>query len=147
MKKLFALLSIAPLLAACSGNPPVDLGLKGQTLKPCPDKPNCVNSFADKGDDKHAIEPIRPFAGQDLGALWTALPPTLKDKEIRIVELTDNYLRAEATTMIMRYVDDLEFYLDSNAAAIQVRSASRLGYSDLGKNRSRLEEIRAALQP
>ncbi|HEY9596037.1 MAG TPA: DUF1499 domain-containing protein, partial [Cyanophyceae cyanobacterium] len=43
----------------------------------------------------------------------------------------------------MGFVDDVEFFLDDNANVIQVRSASRLGESDLGVNRKRIETIRA----
>ena len=146
MKKLLASCFL-PLLAACSGNPPADLGLREQTFKPCPDKPNCVNSFAAAADTGHAIAPLRPAPGQTLDTLWSALPPVLKDRDIRLVEMTADYLRAEATTPLMRFVDDLEFYRDTTQGVIQVRSASRIGYSDLGKNRSRLEDIRTALQP
>ncbi len=63
-----------------------------------------------------------------------------------IVSETDNYLYAEFTSKLMGYVDDVEFYFDpSTPGQIQVRSASRLGQSDLGVNRSRVEAIRAAL--
>ncbi len=137
---------LVPLLAACSGNPPTDLGLREQGFKPCPDKPNCVNSYATV-ESGHAIEPLRPAAGQTLDGLWAALPLVLKDHDIRLVEMTPDYVRAEATTALMRFVDDLEFYRDAAQSVIQVRSASRIGYSDLGKNRSRIEEIRGGLRP
>jgi uncharacterized protein (DUF1499 family) len=43
----------------------------------------------------------------------------------------------------MGFVDDVEFFLDEGANVIHVRSASRLGQSDLGVNRKRVETIRA----
>jgi uncharacterized protein (DUF1499 family) len=62
----------------------------------------------------------------------------------RLVEERDDYWHVEFTTLIMRYVDDVEFRFDPKEPAIQVRSASRVGYSDLGVNRKRVEAIRAA---
>ena len=63
-----------------------------------------------------------------------------------IVKEEENYLYAEFATKIMGYVDDVEFYVDQEANAIQVRSASRLGQSDLGVNRERVETIREKLK-
>ena len=57
----------------------------------------------------------------------------------------DGYLYAEFTSRLMRYVDDVEFLEDSTAGVIHVRSASRLGYTDLGANRKRIENIRGLL--
>jgi uncharacterized protein (DUF1499 family) len=62
-----------------------------------------------------------------------------------IIEATDSYLYAEFKSKLMGYVDDVEFYLDPAANVIQVRSASRLGQSDLGVNRQRIETIRQKL--
>ena len=66
--------------------------------------------------------------------------------EANIVESSDGYLYAEFTSRLMRYVDDVEFLEDSTAGVIHVRSASRLGYSDLGANRKRIENIRGLLK-
>ena len=62
-----------------------------------------------------------------------------------IIKETNNYLYAEFTSKLMGFVDDVEFYFDDDGKFIQVRSASRLGESDLGVNRQRIEEIRAKL--
>jgi uncharacterized protein (DUF1499 family) len=59
-----------------------------------------------------------------------------------IITETDNYLYAEFTSKLMGFVDDVEFLLDDSAKVIHVRSASRLGQSDLGVNRKRIEAIR-----
>ena len=58
-----------------------------------------------------------------------------------------NYLHAESTSLIMRYVDDVEFFFDEPAGLIHFRSASRSGYSDLGVNRRRMQSIANRLQP
>ncbi|MEM9898790.1 MAG: DUF1499 domain-containing protein [Pseudomonadota bacterium] len=60
-----------------------------------------------------------------------------------IVQQSDEYIAAVFTTKIMRYKDDVEFRLDD--AAVHVRSASRVGYSDLGANRKRIESLRSLL--
>jgi uncharacterized protein (DUF1499 family) len=63
----------------------------------------------------------------------------------KIITETENYLYAEFTSALMGFVDDVEFLLDDSANVIHVRSASRLGQSDLGVNRKRIETIRAKL--
>jgi uncharacterized protein (DUF1499 family) len=64
----------------------------------------------------------------------------------RIVESGEGHLRAEVTSRLFRFVDDLELLLVPGTARIEVRSASRVGYSDLGVNRARVEALRAALR-
>ena len=66
-------------------------------------------------------------------------------ERVTVVKAEAGYLYAEFSTRIMGYVDDVEFVLDETAGAIQVRSASRLGSSDFGVNRERIESIRARL--
>lgn len=63
----------------------------------------------------------------------------------RIVEESENYLRVEFTTAIMRYVDDVEFLIDDSAGVVHFRSASRVGYSDMGANRKRMTAFKEAL--
>jgi uncharacterized protein (DUF1499 family) len=67
-------------------------------------------------------------------------------KKTKIITENKNYLYAEFTSAIMGFVDDVEFYLDEGAKVIHVRSASRLGQSDLGVNRKRIETIRTKLK-
>jgi uncharacterized protein (DUF1499 family) len=62
-----------------------------------------------------------------------------------VVEETDNYIRAESTSRVFHFVDDVEFYFPPDEQVIHVRSASRVGESDLGVNRRRIEQIRLAL--
>jgi len=63
-------------------------------------------------------------------------------KRARIVAEKDDYLRVDFTSAIMRFVDDAEFYFDDRSKRIEMRSAARLGYSDFGVNRRRMETIR-----
>ena len=62
-----------------------------------------------------------------------------------VVSAQDKYIRSEFTSSLIGFVDDVEFYIE--ASGIQVRSASRLGHSDFGANRKRIESIRLALHP
>lgn len=134
MKK--SLLSLLPFLTACAGEPPQDIGIQNGRLAPCPDSPNCVSSYA--GDEAHGITPLAATLPEIENVL-------LSMDRTNIVESRGNYLYAEFTSRLMGFVDDVEFLYDPQAGVTHVRSASRLGYSDLGANRSRIEAIRNRL--
>src|SRR5262245_12329764 len=120
---------------------PENLGVSDGRLAECPSSPNCVCSQDDR--DGHAIEPLS-FDG-DPAEAWAKLREVLAARpRTRIATETETYLHAECTSLIFRFVDDLEFLLDAEARRIHVRSASRAGRSDLGVNRKRVEEIREA---
>jgi uncharacterized protein (DUF1499 family) len=126
-----------------AGTPPTDLGVREGRLKPCPATPNCVSSQAQ--DASHRVAALRfqgsaQVAFERLKAVLAAMP------RMRIVEARDGYLRAEAASRLFGFVDDLEFYFDAPTAQVHVRSASRIGYSDLGVNRARVEAIRKAFE-
>ena len=125
-------------MVGCAGERPQNLGSKDGLLLACPSSPNCVSSQADDG--KHRIDPLA-FNG-DPDAAFARLRQVLgRRADTTIVEEKAGYLRVELRTLL--FVDDGEFLDDRSRSVIQVRSASRLGYSDLGKNRSRMEEIRS----
>lgn len=122
-------------------NPQV--GLRNGRLRPCPESPNCVCSF--DNDEEHAIAPLE--AGDDPAATFDRLRTLLRSmSRVRIVTDKGSYLHAEFTTPLLRFVDDVEFLLDADAGVIHVRSASRVGHSDLGTNRQRVEQLRKQLQ-
>jgi uncharacterized protein (DUF1499 family) len=124
-----------------SGKRPTHLGVTNGRLSPPPRKPNCVSSQADPTDTQHYIAPIG-FAGDPATAM-KKLRDVIEDQPgAEVIESRPDYLYAEFTSKLMGFVDDVEFYNDGKA--IQVRSASRLGYSDLGANRKRVEAIRKA---
>jgi uncharacterized protein (DUF1499 family) len=75
---------------------------------------------------------------QRLEAVVSSLPRT------RVVERRGDYLRAEASSRLFGFIDDVEFQLDEPARVIHVRSAARVGYRDFGVNRARIEKVRAA---
>ena len=124
----------------CSGTRPGDLGLKEGRLRPCPASPNCVSSEAGTPAEKQ-VAPLQAPGGRSemarLEAVVASWPRTA------IITRSADYLHAESTSRLMRFVDDVEFRFDSTANVIHVRSASRLGESDLGVNRKRVEGIRA----
>lgn len=110
-------------------------------IQPCPKSPNCVCS--DAADD-HAIAPLKLAA--DPQQTWQKLQDYLEQQSAyTIKEVDGGYLRVEARTRLLRFVDDVEFELRTEAGVIAVRSASRVGYSDLGANRRRIEKIRRAI--
>ncbi|PSB00980.1 DUF1499 domain-containing protein [Merismopedia glauca] len=121
---------------------PSTLGVKDGKLAPCPSSPNCVSSQAPSSDKQHWIEPIS-FRSTPETALANLKSVVQGMKGAEIISETGDYLYAEFTSALMGYVDDVEFYLDRNGGVIHVRSASRLGKSDLGVNRKRVEEIRS----
>ncbi|WP_405232466.1 DUF1499 domain-containing protein [Lentisalinibacter salinarum] len=113
-------------------------------LPPCPSTPNCVSSDAEPSDGTHHIEPLKIDGDPD--DAWQRLVDYVEnDSSYTIVDQRDNYLRAEARTKILRFVDDVVFHLRPEERVIAMRSSSRLGYSDLGKNRRRLDALRTAL--
>ena len=118
-------------------------GLADGRLKPCPDKPNCVCSEY-PGDGHHSIAAL-PLPGTTLNGAIAALTATVDGLGGRVVEVSDNYLAATFASSLFGFVDDVEFRIDLEAGQVQVRSAARVGHSDLGANRKRIEAIRARL--
>jgi len=116
---------------------PEDLGVRDGLLAPCKRSPNCVSSQASPADREHYIAPIR-------GTLAAVKSAVQSMPRATVVSEKQNYLYAEFRTRLMRYVDDVEFYLDGSV--VQVRSCSRLGRRDFGVNRKRVEAIRGLVE-
>ena len=126
-----------------AGKPPNNLGVRNGKLAPCPNSPNCVSSQS--SDPVHKIAPLT-FTSTPENAI-AALKSVIESlPRTKIITESKDYLYAEFKSALLGFVDDVEFYLDRNANVIQVRSASRLGQSDLGVNRQRIETIRAKLK-
>ncbi len=125
-------------LLGCAGERPTSLGASDGQLGTCPDSPNCVSSFETR--ESHQIAPLQTSLAELRQAL-TSLP------EAKIISDQAPYIYAEFTSRLMGYVDDVEFLEDTNSGLVHVRSASRLGHSDLGANRKRIESIRGMLAP
>jgi uncharacterized protein (DUF1499 family) len=131
---------IAVLTAGCSGGQaPTNPGLNESRLAHCPASPNCVSSLA--STESQRVEALR-YSG-DAAQAQSRLLNVLKGMEsVRIVHLEEDYIHAEFRSALLGFVDDVEFLFDP-PGAIQMRSASRLGYSDFGVNRERVAAIRA----
>jgi uncharacterized protein (DUF1499 family) len=148
-----AVLVVGALLAGqfglLGGKPPADLGVRDGKLKRPSSTNNSVSSQAGLWPDhpqreRARIDPL-PLRGDGaatiagIASVVKAMPGAV------IVEQRPDYLYAQYTTRLMKYVDDVEFWVDPAAGVVQVRSASRLGAEDMGVNRARIEAVRAAL--
>jgi uncharacterized protein (DUF1499 family) len=120
---------------------PDNLGVVDSKLLPCPDSPNCVCST--DSDERHHIEPLT-FTGDPKDAMARLKAVLANQSRTRIVKEDPDYLQAECTSLVFRYVDDVEFCLDRKEKKIHVRSGSRAGKYDFGVNRRRVEAIRKA---
>jgi uncharacterized protein (DUF1499 family) len=136
-----ACLAALILLAACSAGTPTNLGVRDGRLAPCPDSPNCVSSQA--LDAQWRVEPL-PLQGNPRQTQERLVTLLDQQPRARLVEQRDGYLRAEFSSRLLRFVDDVEFLIGEQA--VDVRSASRLGYADFGVNRQRIERLRQRLE-
>ncbi|MCB1176565.1 MAG: DUF1499 domain-containing protein [Leptospiraceae bacterium] len=140
MKRNFAIFSFLPFLFFCSGTKPENLGIKENKLTPCPQTPNCVSSYSSPEDKEHFIKPIT--YNSSLSEEVNRVKNSAKNlPRAKLIKEEENYLYFEFTSLLMRYVDDVEFYFDDSAKLIHVRSASRVGKSDFGVNRERIEKF------
>jgi len=133
------LLPFVVMMVGCAGNRHSQMGVTGGRLAACPDSPNCVSSQS--ADPRHAIDPIR-YGGTAQRARERLVQAISGMKRAQVVMAEERYIHAEFTSAFFRFVDDVEFLLDDGTGTIHVRSASRVGYSDFGVNRRRVEEIR-----
>lgn len=124
------------LLGGCRGAAP---GLEQGRLAPCPGTPNCVSTRS--ADAVHSIEPY-PYRGGREASRARLLEVIAGLPRTRIITAGDLYIHAEFRSRVLRFVDDVQFLFDDNTRTIHFRSASRLGNSDLGVNRRRMEMIR-----
>ncbi|TVO77932.1 MAG: DUF1499 domain-containing protein [Sedimenticola selenatireducens] len=116
-------------------------GLTDGILSQCPDKANCVCS-EHMNDSRHYVEPIS-FTQNSPAYTLSLLHEVIQELGGTVQATSENYLAATFTSAIFRFVDDLEVRLDLADNVIHIRSASRVGYSDLGVNKKRVESLRA----
>ena len=107
-------------------------------LNPCPDTPNCVNSEQVHG--KASIDPLQ--VSGSLIKSWQVLQQAVQEEGGKIEMVNETFLHATFRSRIFRFVDDVTCRLDQKNQLIHISSASRVGYSDLGANRKRVERIR-----
>lgn len=117
--------------------------MRMRSLTPCPSSPNCVSTYAT--DEGHAIAPFR--YGKSKTEAKEALKEAIRSlPRTKLVEEDESYLHYEFTSLLLRFVDDVEFVFDDETKTVHFRSASRTGYGDLGVNRRRMEAIRALVE-
>jgi len=129
-------------LWARSARVPAELAVRTGRLRPCPDKANCVNSL-DGGPA--AIAPL-PYPADPATTRERLRQALLALPGVSQVHEDGDWWHAECRSRVLGFVDDLELLLDDRAGIIHVRSASRLGYSDFGVNRRRVERLRQLLE-
>ena len=134
--KTAALIVASTTLIACSGTPPKDLGMSDMgELRPCPDTPNCeLTQFAN----------VQPSSETSIQQGLEKLKSSIEATGGKLISVDQShadkvYLNAEYTSLIMRYIDDVECVITKNS--ISIRSASRLGHSDFGVNAARVSDI------
>ena len=149
-RRKFKLVSITALAVVLWGalrwgnsrtQPPQNIGTANGRLAPCPDTPNCISTDDNSGHDvlPLPLDQSRDAAMADIQAAVESMPGS------RVVTVADGYVHAEFRSIVFGFVDDVEFLVDEPNGRIDVRSASRIGYSDLGTNRRRVEDIRRRL--
>jgi uncharacterized protein (DUF1499 family) len=111
-------------------------GLVNGSLSRCPEKPNCVCSEY-KDDVDHYIEPITAHQN-DMPKVVSTIIKLGGNIQIE----TDNYIAATFKSSIFGFVDDLEIRMDPIHGVMHFRSASRVGYDDMGVNRNRVESFK-----
>jgi uncharacterized protein (DUF1499 family) len=138
-----AMVLTAALLAACHGETPQNLGLHDGKLAPCPGTPNCVSSQAT--DDGHTVAPLAASVPDCSSAMAAVASAIEAEPRTTFIARNPAYVRVEFTSRIFRFVDDVEVACDPTTHRLDIRSASRLGESDLGVNRARVERLTKAL--
>lgn len=133
------MLVVTVTLMACSTNQNMKPGVTDNRLSPCPTSPNCVSSLS--ADKSHYVEPLTyEVTLEEAREKLISVIHSMKRAEIVTAEI--DYIHATFKSALFGFVDDVEFSFDDQRKVIDVRSASRTGYSDLGVNRKRVEEIR-----
>ena len=147
---LAAILVVVGQLGFLRGQPPAGLGVQQGRLKPPSLTPNSVSSqaglYADHPQRSYAeVAPFR-YSGDGQAAMRRLAALLEASERTVLVTREPGYLYAQATTALLKFTDDMEFYLDEAASVIHVRSASRIGRGDLGANRARVEALRARFE-
>lgn len=122
-------------LGSQSANMNPKLGIFDQRLTPCPNKPNCVSSFE---DGEHYIDPIE--TNLDIANVHDEV---MKLSNVKLVSKSNDYIHFTFSSSVFNFVDDLELYKVDEK--LHIRGSSRVGHSDLGANKKRVEKIRNIL--
>ncbi len=115
-------------------------GLVNSKLKPCSNKPNCICTEYPE-DKPHFTEAIK-FSDEDTTILTQTIENAINNTGGTITDKQVDYISATYTSNIFRYVDDFEIRIDNKEKTIHIRSASRVGHSDMGTNLKRIEHFK-----
>ncbi|MHA2392346.1 MAG: DUF1499 domain-containing protein [Promethearchaeota archaeon] len=112
--------------------------MKDGKFQPCPKSPNCVSTQSK--DEKRKMEPLKYYS--TLEEAKSKIKGIINSfKRTTLITEEDNYLHFEFRTATFKFVDDVEFYFDDSAKIIHFRSASRVGWSDMGVNKKRMKKV------
>jgi len=140
---IFIVGTLGMFLLSLTASRPTNLGVTDGRLAPCAESPNCVSTQAE--DHDHWIAPIT-YQG-DTGTVIETLDSIVRQMpRTSVIEKSREYLYAEFRSAFFRFTDDVEFFVEAESGRIHFRSASRVGRSDLGVNRERMELIRSRFQ-
>ena len=137
-KKFSGLLAVLVMIWGCSIKPVDNPDNQTESIKPCPESPNCVSTQAH--DSRHAMPPL-PFMGTKEQSKQRIIAIVKSLARSKIVKISNSYIHAQFRSRVFRFVDDAEFQFDDAARIVHFRSASRVGYYDFGANRRRMSEI------
>lgn len=135
--------TLGMFLLSLTASQPTNLGVTDGRLAPCPESPNCVSTQAE--DHDHWIAPMT-YQGDTETVIETLESIVRQMPRTRVIEKSQNYLSAEFRSAFFQFTDDVEFFVEAESGRIHFRSASRVGRSDLGVNRERMEFIRNQFQ-
>ncbi len=133
---LVPMLALAGLSLASRKAP--QLGIVEGRLLPCPGTPNCISS--EEAGATSFTDPL-PAHGSPERA-WLNVKEAMRQAGGAILKEGESYLWATFTTPLLRFTDDVELRYDARQDVIHIRSASRVGRSDFGTNRKRVERIK-----
>jgi len=135
--KLLTVLFFTMLLTACS-NAKKGPTFDGVTLGSCPDSPNCISSLDER--EEHYYEELT--YSTDRATASAVILDAAKVGNYEVITSSEEYVHILYKTKVFRFKDDLEFFLPADKKVIHMRSAARLGHSDFGVNRKRLDVIK-----
>ena len=132
MTFIAGLLTPLLMLFHLAGPVPADLGVSNGALRDCPTTAHCSS---------------QTWESSNLMAEFSRLSELVRESPRTVVmNQTETYLHAEASSAFFGFVDDLELFADRDNNLLQTRSESRLGDSDLGVNAARLAALRSRLK-
>jgi uncharacterized protein (DUF1499 family) len=111
-------------------------------IKTCPDSPNCVSTMV--SSTKHRMDPWA-YSGEKEALMKTVKDKVLSEHRVELKDSGVDYFHFVFTTPFMRFKDDVWMYFDDTNKKVHFKSASRLGYSDMGLNKKRMKRLKSLI--